>query len=64
MAAAYGAPWAVVVLAATAAYLHRITQQDEIVIGLPVRARTTRTALTTPGMLANVLPCGCPYAPG
>ena len=56
MAAAYGAPWAVVVLAATAAYLHRITQQDEIVIGLPVRARTTRTALTTPGMLANVLP--------
>lgn len=56
MAARYGTPWAVVVLAATAAYLHRITQQDEIAIGLPVRARTTRTALTTPGMLANVLP--------
>ncbi len=56
MAATYGTPWAVVVLAATAAYLHRITQQDEIVVGLPVRARTTRTALTTPGMLANVLP--------
>ncbi|MFD0370484.1 amino acid adenylation domain-containing protein [Streptomyces sp. NPDC127114] len=56
MAARYGTPWSVVVLAATAAYLHRITQQDEIAIGLPVRARTTRTALTTPGMLANVLP--------
>ncbi|WP_164986374.1 non-ribosomal peptide synthetase [Streptomyces roseicoloratus] len=56
MAARYGAPWSVVVLAATAAYLHRITRQDEIAIGLPVRARTTRTALTTPGMLANVLP--------
>ncbi|MEV7570941.1 amino acid adenylation domain-containing protein [Streptomyces tanashiensis] len=56
LAARYGTPWAVVALAATTAYLHRITQQDEIVIGLPVRARTTRTALTTPGMLANVLP--------
>ncbi|GAA0477263.1 hypothetical protein GCM10010361_47170 [Streptomyces olivaceiscleroticus] len=56
LAVKHGTPWAVVVLAATAAYLHRVTQQEEIVIGLPVRARTTRTALTTPGMLANVLP--------
>ncbi len=55
-AAAYGTHWSVVVLAATAAYLRRVTQQDDLVIGMPVRARTTRTALTTPGMLANILP--------
>ncbi|MFC8076431.1 condensation domain-containing protein [Streptomyces sp. NPDC057307] len=55
-AAKYWVPWSVVVLASTAAYLHRITRREDIVIGLPVRARTTRTALTTPGMLANVLP--------
>ncbi|KDN81167.1 hypothetical protein KCH_70790 [Kitasatospora cheerisanensis KCTC 2395] len=48
--------WSVVVLAATAAYLHRLTQQQDLVLGLPVRARTTRAALTTPAMLANVLP--------
>ncbi|CAM5242947.1 amino acid adenylation domain-containing protein [Streptomyces tanashiensis] len=64
LAARYGTPWAVVALAATTAYLHRITQQDEIVIGLPVRARTTRTALTTPGMLANVLPLRLTVRPG
>ncbi|MEV7214669.1 amino acid adenylation domain-containing protein [Kitasatospora cineracea] len=48
--------WSVVVLAATAVYLHRVTRQQELVLGLPVRGRTGRTALTTPGMLANVLP--------
>ncbi|MFD3542270.1 amino acid adenylation domain-containing protein [Streptomyces sp. NPDC058662] len=55
-AASHGTHWSPVALAATAAYLHRVTQREDVVIGLPVRARTTRTALTTPGMLANVLP--------
>ncbi|MFC9589042.1 amino acid adenylation domain-containing protein [Streptomyces sp. NPDC056944] len=64
LAARHGTPWAVVVLAATAAYLHRITQRDDIVVGLPVRARTTRTALTTPGMLANILPLRLSVRPG
>ncbi|MEV6805178.1 D-alanine--poly(phosphoribitol) ligase subunit DltA [Streptomyces sp. NPDC051132] len=52
----HGTHWSGVALAATAAYLHRVTQREDVVIGLPVRARSTRTALTTPGMLANVLP--------
>lgn len=56
IAAKHKKHWSVVVLAATAAYLSRIAQRDEIIIGLPVRARTSRIALTTPGMLANILP--------
>ncbi|MEO5873740.1 MAG: amino acid adenylation domain-containing protein, partial [Streptosporangiaceae bacterium] len=56
MAARHRRHWSVIVLAATAAYLSRIIQQNEIVIGLPVRSRTTRNSLRTPGMLANVLP--------
>ncbi|GAA3708023.1 amino acid adenylation domain-containing protein [Streptomyces tremellae] len=55
-AVAYRTHWPVVALAATAAYLFRVTQQSDIALGMPVRARTTRTALTTPGMLANILP--------
>ncbi|MET9613650.1 amino acid adenylation domain-containing protein [Kitasatospora indigofera] len=56
LAAAHRTHWSVVALAITAAYLHRVTESRDIVIGLPVRARTTRVTLTTPGMLANVLP--------
>ncbi|WP_441249244.1 amino acid adenylation domain-containing protein [Kitasatospora sp. McL0602] len=56
IAAEHRTHWSAVVLAATAAYLHRVTQQETVVIGLPVRARTTRASLTTPAMLANVLP--------
>ncbi|MDQ3404013.1 MAG: amino acid adenylation domain-containing protein [Actinomycetota bacterium] len=48
--------WSGITLAAIAAYLHRLTQREDVVIGLPVRARTTRRSLTTPAMLANVLP--------
>ncbi|MFF7665984.1 AMP-binding protein, partial [Streptomyces canus] len=45
--------WPVVVIAAMAAYLHRLTSQDDILLGLPVAARTGRAALTTPAMLSN-----------
>ena len=48
--------WSVVVLAATAAYVSRLSQQEDIVLGFPVRARSSRLALQTPGMLSNVLP--------
>jgi non-ribosomal peptide synthetase component F len=46
----------VVVLAATAGHLRRLARQDDIVIGFPIRARVTRTALTTPAMMSNELP--------
>ncbi|MFF5718995.1 amino acid adenylation domain-containing protein [Streptomyces buecherae] len=55
-AARHQAHWSAVVIAATAGYLHRVSGQSDLVIGLPVRARTSRAALTTPGMFANVLP--------
>ncbi len=48
--------WSAVALAAVAAYLHRFTGAEDLVIGLPVRARVGRLALTTPCMLANELP--------
>ncbi|MET8042187.1 amino acid adenylation domain-containing protein, partial [Micromonospora sp. NPDC005215] len=49
-------PWSVVAVAAAAGYLHRMTSLAEVTLGLPVAARIGRTALTTPGMLANELP--------
>ncbi|MDH6703280.1 condensation domain-containing protein, partial [Streptomyces sp. MAA16] len=48
--------WSVMVLAATAAYTHRLTGADDLIIGLPVTSRVGRVARATPGMLANVLP--------
>lgn len=55
-AAQFGTHWSVVVLSAVAAYLSRMTGQSDVVLGFPVRARTTRLSLNTPGMLSNVLP--------
>ncbi|MEX3102089.1 condensation domain-containing protein [Streptomyces sp. ST1020] len=49
-------PWTVMAIALTAAHRRITTGEDEIVFGLPVAARQSRTALTTPGMLANELP--------
>ncbi|KPI18991.1 amino acid adenylation domain protein [Actinobacteria bacterium OK074] len=48
--------WSRVVLAATAAYLHRLTGARDIVLGLPVTARVSGTELATPGMASNLLP--------
>ncbi|MFI5778753.1 amino acid adenylation domain-containing protein [Nocardia sp. NPDC051570] len=48
--------WSAAALAVVAAYLHRVTQHEDIVVGVPVRGRANRAALTTPGMFANVLP--------
>jgi natural product biosynthesis luciferase-like monooxygenase protein/amino acid adenylation domain-containing protein len=55
-AAAAGTHWSAVVIAALAAYLRGLTGQEEVAIGFPVRARTTRLSLTTPAMLSNELP--------
>jgi amino acid adenylation domain-containing protein len=48
--------WSALLFAAVAAYTHRITGQDDLVLGLPVPGRTTRLARQTPGMLSNQLP--------
>ena len=55
-AAARGTHWSVLVIAALAAYLRGLTGREDVVIGFPMRARTTRLSLTTPAMLSNELP--------
>ncbi|MGW7206667.1 amino acid adenylation domain-containing protein [Streptomyces sp. NPDC054837] len=51
-----GTRWSRVLLAATAAYLHRVTGARDIVLGLAVTARESESELATPGMASNVLP--------
>ncbi|MFE7118325.1 amino acid adenylation domain-containing protein, partial [Streptomyces sp. NPDC057654] len=48
--------WPLLVIAATAAYTHRVTAADDVVLGLPTTARMTKASLATPAMLANELP--------
>ncbi|WP_240138467.1 non-ribosomal peptide synthetase [Streptomyces sp. MUM 178J] len=45
-----------IVIAATAAYLHRMTGLTDVVLGLPVTARPGPASRTAPGMAANVVP--------
>ncbi|MFD3622513.1 amino acid adenylation domain-containing protein, partial [Streptomyces sp. NPDC058676] len=48
--------WSAVLLAAVAAYTHRLTGADDVVVGLPTTARPTPGALATPAMFANEVP--------
>ncbi|MFF1741455.1 non-ribosomal peptide synthetase [Streptomyces mirabilis] len=48
--------WSTGLVAAVAAYLHRMTGQDDILLSLPVVGRVTEVARRTPGMTANILP--------
>ncbi|MFF0745873.1 non-ribosomal peptide synthase/polyketide synthase [Streptomyces sp. NPDC004111] len=48
--------WPAVIAAATAVYHHRLLSAEDIVLGVPLAARRTPAALTTPSMLANDLP--------
>ncbi|SNS45136.1 non-ribosomal peptide synthetase, partial [Actinomadura mexicana] len=43
-------------IAATAAYVARMTGTEDVVLGLAVTGRTTQIALDTPAMLATILP--------
>ncbi|MEV7085112.1 amino acid adenylation domain-containing protein [Streptomyces sp. NPDC093085] len=54
-ARAADASWPAVAVAALAAYLHRMTGNQDIVLGLPVVARGA-AARAVPGMMSNVLP--------
>ncbi|QKW22406.1 amino acid adenylation domain-containing protein [Kitasatospora sp. NA04385] len=51
-----GTAWPVLPIAATAAYLQRLTGVPEVVLGLPVTTRLGRTRMAVPGMVSNVLP--------
>ncbi|MGW6554595.1 amino acid adenylation domain-containing protein, partial [Streptomyces sp. NPDC055051] len=45
-----------VLLAAVAAYLHRTTGEQDLVLGLPVAARQDEVTATVPGMVSNIVP--------
>ncbi|MGP4021368.1 amino acid adenylation domain-containing protein [Saccharopolyspora sp. 5N708] len=48
--------WSDAVIAALAAYLHRMTGAADVVLGLPVMGRLGSASLRVPGMVVNVLP--------
>jgi len=51
-----GLTWTSLLIAAVAAYLHRLTGQTDLVLGLPVTGRGSQIAMRTPAMTAKVLP--------
>jgi nonribosomal peptide synthetase DhbF len=56
VAQALGASLPQILIAATAAYLHRATGVEDLVIGLPVTARANERQRSVPGMVANAVP--------
>ncbi|WP_164021050.1 myxochelin non-ribosomal peptide synthetase MxcG [Pyxidicoccus trucidator] len=51
-----GLGWPDLVLAATAVWLHRLTEAREVVLGLPVMSRLGSVALKVPCMAMNIVP--------
>ncbi|WP_329625052.1 amino acid adenylation domain-containing protein [Streptomyces sp. NBC_01255] len=45
-----------VLLAAVAAYLHRVSGEQDLVLGLPIAARQDEISATVPGMVSNIVP--------
>ncbi|MFD8161400.1 condensation domain-containing protein, partial [Streptomyces malaysiensis] len=56
--------WPAVLVAAFGVYLHRMTGNRQVVLGLPAMARSTGRARTIPGMMSNVLPFRLDLHPG
>ncbi|WP_329462495.1 non-ribosomal peptide synthetase [Streptomyces sp. NBC_01431] len=50
------APWTMLMISLVAAYVHRVSGRDEMVLGLPVTGRTTELTRRTPGMSSNIVP--------
>ncbi|AOW91887.1 hypothetical protein BFN03_02045 [Rhodococcus sp. WMMA185] len=55
-----GSMFATVAVAAVAAFLSRLTGEDDVVLSLPVSARTTARLRNSGGMVANVVPIRLP----
>ncbi|WP_324189579.1 non-ribosomal peptide synthase/polyketide synthase [Nocardia otitidiscaviarum] len=60
LAATHDSSAAVVLLAAFAAYLARLTDRPEAVLSMPVTARTTAVMRRSAGMLSNIVPLRLP----
>ncbi|MFF5205887.1 amino acid adenylation domain-containing protein [Streptosporangium sp. NPDC000396] len=58
------AAWPVVLIGAKALYVHRLTGERDVVIGLPVTTRLGRAAQNAPGMVSNLLPLRLTLRPG
>ncbi|GAA2259295.1 hypothetical protein GCM10010145_33340 [Streptomyces ruber] len=50
------ATWAEVLIAAQALYVSRVTEDSDVVLGLPLMCRLGSVALRVPGMVRNILP--------
>lgn len=48
--------WQEVFIAAVAAYIHRLTNSEQVVIGLPMMCRLGSASLNVPAMVMNVVP--------
>ncbi|MFD4779089.1 amino acid adenylation domain-containing protein, partial [Streptomyces sp. NPDC058427] len=51
-------------VAAVAAYLHRVTGEQDLVLGLPVHARQDAVSAAVPGMVSNIVPLRLTLRPG
>ncbi|MFF8839338.1 amino acid adenylation domain-containing protein [Streptomyces sp. NPDC015130] len=52
-----------VLVAAVAAYLHRVSGEQDLVLGLPVTARRDEISAAVPGMVSNLVPLRLAAAP-
>ncbi|MGW7107128.1 amino acid adenylation domain-containing protein [Streptomyces xanthophaeus] len=51
-------------IAAVAAYLHRVSGEQDLVLGLPVAARQDAVSADVPGMVSNIVPLRLTVRPG
>ncbi|MER5967911.1 amino acid adenylation domain-containing protein [Streptomyces sp. NPDC002057] len=51
-------------LAAVAAYLHRVSGEQDLVLGLPIAAREDEVSARVPGMVSNIVPLRLDVRPG
>ncbi|MGW2014883.1 amino acid adenylation domain-containing protein [Streptomyces sp. NPDC001927] len=53
-----------VLVAAVAAYLHRVSGEQDLVLGLPIAARQDAASAEVPGMVSNIVPLRLAVRPG
>ncbi|MEU6986680.1 amino acid adenylation domain-containing protein [Streptomyces sp. NPDC046324] len=53
-----------VLVAAVAAYLHRVSGEQDLVLGLPIAARQDAVCAEVPGMVSNIVPLRLSIRPG
>ncbi|MEC1688362.1 non-ribosomal peptide synthetase [Bacillus mojavensis] len=59
----YAGSWHEVVIAVSAAYVHRMTGSEDVVLGLPMMGRMGSASLNVPAMVMNLLPLRLSVSP-